>query len=348
MASSETFVTAPPTGSAAEDKSMEGQQILDKARGQLILYIVLSTLAIFAVGVAVYVAYSRDDDVCWPAVLLILPIALQFIGVWVLYLKIVRGKDGKVWTFYWFYLWGMIWCWWTCAFLLLFYTFYPSDPNGLMAWLLRWLPLIFICWLLGHVLLMTHVIMKPRSYTADLEPRPASDEGKHRLRPSETRMKDWLRSFETRMRDSVARVPHFGVLFFFSVFMAVAYVFGFAFAYHDKDRLATTKRPALFRAKNLAVEAPGNPQAGTVMQPGQDSGRELTDCIWPEYRFYYDSDENFPVTIKPAEDDRGTRYHVHLDEYPNSEKPEHWRVAKNTDSLSEVATQIGARLDEGK
>jgi hypothetical protein len=67
--------------------------------------------------------------------------------------------------------------------------------------------------LLSLVAIMTYAILKP----------PQDGEG----RP--------LGKFVTNLRVGVARVPYWALVFFFTVFLGVTYLFAFAFAFHDKD-----------------------------------------------------------------------------------------------------------------
>lgn len=70
------------------------------------------------------------------------------------------------------------------------------------------------------------------------------------------------------------------LIFFFSVFLVVSYLLGFAFAFDDQARISNSQPPALFMARthpSAATAAPLIPDQNTI------AGER-----WPEYTFYFD------------------------------------------------------------
>ena len=290
-------------------------------------------IVLFVVAWRVYVGRASEDDTTLPAILLFIPIVLQSVGVWVLSSK--REGDKKISEFYWFYLFWMIICSLACSGLFLGYAFYPDTPPVLV----RYLPSFLIFVAMVPVVTMTYAIMKPPSYCE-----------------SEEEKRPWLKSIfalSSSMKDSVSRVPHFATLFFFNMFMCVAYIFAFAFAYDDKAT-AKTDSPALFLATNLKA----NPLR-TNSQPASEDGSETRGAgsedyattraakIWPQYKFYYRSNHPDPDILDTSSQSQNILDRI--GQVEGGKVFNEWQALKNTENLYRVVNEIrkytGTRKD---
>jgi|GEM_PF-4410345 len=73
------------------------------------------------------------------------------------------------------------------------------------------------------------------------------------------------------------------LIFFFSVFLVVSYLFGFAFAFDDQARVNNSQSPALFMART-------HPSGATAPSPAPDQNTQALQ--WPEFTFYFDASLN--------------------------------------------------------
>jgi flagellar motor protein MotB len=196
----------------------------------------------------------------WIVPLFAFPLVVQLVGLRTLSKRLVevenKDKFSKL-IFYWFYLVTMIFC--VIFYCLLWYCYlrlserFHWEDNGRwldgynlmgqgswmgVSWVgwvtfLSGVAFVFIVALLLAVVRMTEAIIKGA-------PPVIKDT------PKELRWED-LKSLDC-LRCGAAQEPFLTLLFFFTVFLSISYLFGLAFAFHDKSN--PPGRPALYM-KNL-------------------------------------------------------------------------------------------------
>lgn len=86
------------------------------------------------------------------------------------------------------------------------------------------------------------------------------------------------------LKSGVIKTHFWALVFFFTVFLSITYLFAFAFAFDDKMVLNGTGTPALYMARN-------RPSRAGEMQPGAARGAATAAPVWPDYVFYF-TDQN--------------------------------------------------------
>jgi hypothetical protein len=81
------------------------------------------------------------------------------------------------------------------------------------------------------------------------------------------------------LRTGLTKSPFAALIFFFTIFLSVTYLFGFAFAFEDKAHLENEREPALFMARS---------HASTSNIDASMSTEEMTLRPWPPQTFYFD------------------------------------------------------------
>lgn len=173
----------------------------------------------------------------WLLPLFFLPLGLQFFCSAALYLKPREERD--LGTFYKFFVVMMTVCIGSYCLLWAAYLYYEKLGGGRSYELFKFLSgvaVFCIVILIGFVVLMTVVILGTQNnHEEDGRPRQGSRlAGKlDRLR---ARYHRWLDS----LKAGVSEAPAHALSLFFSAFLAVSYLFGFAFAFHDKSLSASS------------------------------------------------------------------------------------------------------------
>jgi hypothetical protein len=161
----------------------------------------------------------------WIVPLFALPLLGQAIGSVVLFHR-PRG-DKKLKTFHRFYLWTMILCIWSYHFL---WACYIGWKFKIVTGSLRSLSAVAlggITVLVGLVIVMTLAIMCP----------PVSPNNLHAgvVRRNFSRLVRHIMGILHNLKSGASQEPFLALLLFFTVFLGVSYLFGFAFAFHDKS-----------------------------------------------------------------------------------------------------------------
>lgn len=165
----------------------------------------------------------------WLIPLFGLPIGVQAIGLLVLYFK-PRKDNPKVTTFYCFYLATMFSCVLSyCSLWLCYMSSWRSK-----GWL-SYLAVFLVLYLLLLIAIMTFALMAPQGENGGgTSPQPGP-------------LRDHTLHFLTNLRAGVAHMPFWVLLHSFTVFLSVTYLFGFAFAFHDRA-IDESEMPPLYMA----------------------------------------------------------------------------------------------------
>ena len=173
-----------------------------------------------------------NSEQFWMICLLGLPIALQFVCTLLFVLRNVN-RDKRLSKFYVYYLTIVIFSLFS---YLLFWIGYTSN------WIYEELSniiLLFIFILMAVVLILSYIIIQ------------------HNLPKGGPKKRDGIL---TDIEYGIYKLPFWTILLFFTVFLSIAYLFGFAFAFHDRDKCRRdelnkkTPVPALFKAKEYPME----------------------------------------------------------------------------------------------
>lgn len=276
-----------------------------------------------------YALYTRDGftDVkngrlCAPfesvplLALLALPYIIQFYLLIRLFL--IYKKDESLWELYGRYLVVMFagsFCYSGLWFLYTgiygdWYVLKDSSIKDELTYLAL-LAILVLLWQVGH---FTRIItLRPArdgltstsARGGDEEPAPetTTPAGRKRIRivPGRSSRSNRRKESDKTIRKGIERFPFGSLLFFFSVFLSIGYLFGFAFAFHDRQMISETasgnKTPALFMAREYETPAscPTPPSASTPTPSHAPTPSPVTVApsppartMFPEFFFYYD------------------------------------------------------------
>jgi hypothetical protein len=128
--------------------------------------------------------------------------------------------------------------------------------------------------------------------------KPLNKDG--RLRSKIRNVRNRLKNFQTSLKEGVIKSPFWATVFFFTIFLGITYLFGFAFAFHDQANLRLEKKPALFSRRSPLYDVGAfalgtKPSSGT--STGNDEGKPSADMSkptasrnsWPDYVFYFET-----------------------------------------------------------
>jgi hypothetical protein len=96
--------------------------------------------------------------------------------------------------------------------------------------------------------------------------------------------------FVENLKSGAGSVPFWALVFFFTVFLCVTYLFAFAFAFHDRKTAQTKGMPALYMTKPYLANT-GKQEQAIATASIEDS---KATGLGHEYRFYFDSPTAFP------------------------------------------------------
>jgi hypothetical protein len=103
-------------------------------------------------------------------------------------------------------------------------------------------------------------------------------------------------TFRDDLKTGLTKAPFTALVFFFTIFLGVSYLFGLAFAFDDQANLTNEGQPALFMARSHASRARSNPSIATPVQQvsltlaGRNvNAPSIRSISWPEYTFYLES-----------------------------------------------------------
>ncbi|HEU0144668.1 MAG TPA: ion channel, partial [Nitrososphaera sp.] len=135
---------------------------------------------------------------------------------------------------------------------------------------LSYVALLFIAIMLLIVVAVTYLIMRPTGSGPEEGAKNPGVSGSHSNQPAKTAISDWM----TRMKIGLMQVPFSALLHFFAIFLGVTYLFGFAFAFHDRSKLDESngnpyykERPPLYSAM-LPFRSKAEQAASNTSEPG--------------------------------------------------------------------------------
>jgi hypothetical protein len=185
----------------------------------------IALFIIFAIStVFIFLFSAVDEESGWLIVLFGLPSCMGLLSSIGLYFKYdTKVYDENVQTVHFFC--GLTMFLNICFYCLLWVLYTKGSRNNNLSYL----ALIFIGVMLLIVTIVTYVIMRPLESEHELE---AKD---HDANAS------WIKTYisdpMTRMKTGLVQVPFWALLHFFAIFLGVTYLFGFAFAFHDRSSL---------------------------------------------------------------------------------------------------------------
>jgi hypothetical protein len=162
---------------------------------------------------------NRGRESKYVTVLFALPLVVQLAGLVVLYFRPREPEDRPIRVFYNLYLITMILC--VSFYCPLWLIYNQAQPALLEAKTLCSLSLFFILCLLSIVLIVNFAIMMPVRVGESLK-EPSSEFWQS------------IVSLLEAMKKGVLQIPFWALLHFLTVFLSVSYLFGFAFAFHDR------------------------------------------------------------------------------------------------------------------
>lgn len=119
------------------------------------------------------------------------------------------------------------------------------------------------------------------------------------------------------LKQGARKIPFWALTFFFTVFLVVTYLFGFAFAFHDKQVTNDGKPPALYMTK---------PQLAAIRY----EKRNEQPALEHEYKFYFDQPSATAKYGSPSFDE--TQY--------STDRSKDWGESKNLEHLADLTEAI--------
>ncbi|HVG19060.1 MAG TPA: ion channel [Blastocatellia bacterium] len=109
----------------------------------------------------------------------------------------------------------------------------------------------------------------------------------------------WWENWLKNLKNGMAKSPFWALVFFFSAFLSITYLLGFALAFHDKKTVQERNAPALYLAKSYPSTV------GAQQLSGEDNknnnSQEIDPSVaisWPNYKFYFESNSAHPIYRK--------------------------------------------------
>jgi hypothetical protein len=146
----------------------------------------------------------------------------------------------------------------------------------------------------GYETQMYNRLLFDQAYARTMRPKGKWDEAKRKAGT-------WYDLKRNRLKNGLAKSPFWATVFFFTIFLGITYLLGFAFAFHDQANLRTDRPPALFSPRSPLYNV-GNyytASASAERKAGQSRGAgapvtskradKPDDSSWPEYVFYFDT-----------------------------------------------------------
>jgi Ion channel len=152
--------------------------------------------------------------------------------------------------------------------------------------------------------------------------------------------------FLVNIHRGLLKAPFWTLVFFFTIFLGITYLFGFAFAFHDKSVAQTDGSPALFMARAYSYNAREQPQGrGINGSPISDRRQFLDSDSWPEYRFYFDSNSATPLYRTTYDETRARTLKnksrlTSQDAKDLAELNKQWREVENSKQVDRVLKAI--------
>lgn len=234
----------------------------------LFIIFALSTLFIFIFS-------AVDEESGWLIVLFGLPSCMGLLSSIGLYAKHDTEKyDANVQTIHFF-------CGLTMFLNICFYcVLWVAYTKKYWGNNVSYIALVFIAVMMSIVAIVTYAIMRP------IESEPEGETERSGANTLSSAISAWM----TRMKTGLIQVPFWALLHFFAIFLGVTYLFGFAFAFHDRDKLIKLsdntwyyqEKPPLysatlpFRSKEVQVANNTNQQGPCFYFDTKSAGLEKT------------------------------------------------------------------------
>ncbi|MBC8031141.1 MAG: hypothetical protein H7Z16_13585 [Pyrinomonadaceae bacterium] len=206
--------SAPKSGNAAQ---MDASQKLSPYKFSVVITLVFVACALLSNGI---------NDLS-TAGLLFLPVLALVVGSVILWHRLNNAKKPGHVGYYRLNLWAASGC--IFSYCVLWLVFSQRSFHGHSYWLqaISLLALGVVSLLLLFVAFMTAAFI---------------------MEPTNEESTSWLPSKCDEMRAGIKNEPLWAIALFFVLFLGVAYLFGFALAFHDQSTLAKTKNkmPALY------------------------------------------------------------------------------------------------------
>jgi hypothetical protein len=230
-------------------------------------------VSIFA-WIACWALNSSVSESHWLIPLFLLPLLGQLIGSIVLFHR--PRSEGKSKTFHRFYLAMMILCIGSYHGMWLCYSLWKLKSLPIAPRKLSLVALIAITVLVGLVVIMTLAIMCP--------PLKTESDHQSRMRRHFSRLVRHCMTILRNLKSGASLEPFLALLLFFTVFLGVSYLFGFAFAFHDKS-LPSPEHALYMKSSYMGLSS-----HESKIQPSQS------------FRFQFDSLQAVPdIEQNPAE-----------------------------------------------
>jgi hypothetical protein len=230
-----------------------------------------ASFVLFAVCL-VMTCFSSESK--WLLPLFFLPLVLQLFGSLALSLKSKEAHNLRV--FYVFYVSMMLVC--LFSYLLLWLAYLLRDKKvasyQLPMQLISILAVLCTVVIILFVVIMTIVILKaPHSYEI------GNDSGQIK------RLLKWVIEHSDKLKFETTKAPSHALSLFFSAFLAVSYLFGFAFAFHDKGMTATEHALYMKNLRNGDTEGKPAPHSEQgIVQAAATPARPVCNFIFEEGR----------------------------------------------------------------
>lgn len=275
-------------------------------RRWLTMVVCLGCLILLLVVGGIWYSNSSDEgEYPWLLlIILLIPPGFQILGLWETHRKLLEDEsvtesreNKSVEEFFWFYMRWMPTCLGSYS---LMWLLYAGSHYFLLG---QCLSLIFICVLVIPVLGMTYTIMESSE-------RGQTDAG-IRARGRTSRFVRRYILLEN-IKESASNVPYWTLLFFFTMFLVVVYLFSFAFAFHDKAIQDNRSQQSTYKITDQALEIL---ETYRVPQGYIEKLRKNIEREFPgekNFRSFLDSDNGSELTSKA----RSLILHVSLKSAP--------------------------------
>lgn len=198
----------------------------------------IAVSAMFLVGAFAHV--RSNDNTPWILLLFFLPVAGQLTSFWYLSNRVSR-------QFYNFNVMAATTCVLGYCIIWLVFSLDSESPTVLTGF--SWLSLFLITVLLLLVIWMTAAIMKSSDAEAEA----------------------WHTKYSESLRAGIQEHPLWALCLFFTLFLGVTYLFGFAFAFHDRAVLQENEKAPALRMECLD-------SADDAKESGGASGGRISGC----------------------------------------------------------------------
>lgn len=171
----------------------------------------------------------------------------------------------------------------------------------------------------------------------------------------------WRENLFSNLKAGSAQASFWALIFFFTVFLGIAYLIGFAFAFHDKETIVGKGVPAL--SSTYGMEVGGKRQGGLAANRSDSERIRNSELIpWPSYTFYFDSNSasflyktdgfdtsSYMKLLKdkemPPKKSLRTKIQAELELL---DRDKEWRQSKNAEHLNNLVEAVKLSTRHGK